>query len=44
MRKTILVSVLTTLVFTGCQKQPKADFTMSKTECYLGETVALTSA
>ena len=44
MRKTILVSALTALVFTSCQKQPKADFTMSKTECYLGETVALTSA
>lgn len=44
MRKTILLSALTALVFTSCQKQPKADFTMSKTECYLGETVALTSA
>ena len=42
MRKTILLSALTVLVFTSCQKQPKADFTMSKTECYVGETVTFT--
>jgi hypothetical protein len=41
MRKTILLSALTALVFTSCQKQPKADFTLSKSECYIGETVTL---
>ena len=43
MKKTILLSALTLLVFSSCQKQPKADFTMSKTECYVGESVTLTS-
>ena len=42
MRKTILLSALTVLVFSSCQKQPKADFTMSKTECYVGESVTMT--
>ncbi len=43
MRKTILLSALTILALSSCQKQPKADFTMSKTECYVGESVTLTS-
>ena len=43
MTKVFLLSALTVLVFSSCQKQPKADFTMSKSECYLGESVTLTS-
>ena len=43
MRKVFLLSALIALVFSSCQKQPKADFTMSKTECYVGESVTLTS-
>ena len=45
MKKRVAIILITLLgVGVSCQKQPKASFTVSKSECYVGETVSLTSS
>lgn len=45
MKKRVVIILITLLgVGVSCQKQPKASFTVSKSECYVGETVSLTSS
>jgi len=52
MKKTFLILVVSVLAFVGCKKESDlsggleetvADFTMSKTECYVGDEVKFTS-
>jgi hypothetical protein len=45
MKKLILLSGIITLSITSCKKknEPKADFLMSKSECYVGDVITITN-